>query len=140
VVCGIKDSSGDWNNTMKYLEFASRGFDVFPGAETFLLMGLRNGAKGCISATANVNPGNISKLFSTWQNTDADEQQSRLDVIRGIFARYPMIPALKAAVAHYGGDESWLTVRPPLVELAENQRSSLIGELDAAEFTMSLRG
>ena len=28
-----------------------------------------------------------------------------------------MIPALKAAIAHYGGDPAWATVRPPLVDL-----------------------
>ena len=37
-VAGIKDSSGDWNNTRAMLErFAPRGFDVFAGSETFLL-------------------------------------------------------------------------------------------------------
>ncbi len=137
IVAGAKDSSGEWNNTKAYIEnFAARGFDVFPGAETFLLQGLRSGAVGCISATANVNPGEIARLFSTWQSSDADSQQARLNEIRGIFAKYPMIPALKAAIAHYGGDASWIIVRPPLVELTKEQTTSLIGELDCAGFTM----
>lgn len=137
IVAGAKDSSGDWNNTKAYIDnFAAHGFDVFPGAETFLLQGLRSGAVGCISATANVNPGEIARLFSTWQSSDADSQQARLNEIRGIFAKYPMIPALKAAIAHYGGDASWITVRPPLVELTREQTTSLIGELDCAGFTM----
>jgi 4-hydroxy-tetrahydrodipicolinate synthase len=136
-IAGAKDSSGDWSNTKAYLDnFASNGFDVFPGAETFLLQGLRNGGVGCISATANVNPGPISRLFASWQNDDADEQQARLDVIRKIFASYPMIPALKAAIAHYGRNAAWEKVRPPLVELTSEQNASLIGELDAAGFTM----
>ena len=54
-IAGMKDSSGDWNNTKTMLDaFATSGFDVFPGSETFLLAGMRNGAAGCISATANV--------------------------------------------------------------------------------------
>ncbi len=56
VVAGIKDSSGDWNNTKAVIEaFAARGFEVYAGSETFLLQTLRAGGAGCISATANVN-------------------------------------------------------------------------------------
>jgi 4-hydroxy-tetrahydrodipicolinate synthase len=137
IIAGAKDSSGDWNNTKSYLDnFAGHGFDVFPGAETFLLQGMRNGGAGCISATANVNPAAISNLFSTWQSEDADAQQEKLDVVRSIFASYPMIPALKAAIAHYSGDASWVTVRPPLVELTNHQKTSLVSELDRVGFTM----
>ena len=59
-IAGMKDSSGDWKNTQTFLDaFAKAGFDVFAGAETFLLQNMRNGGAGCISATANVNPGPI---------------------------------------------------------------------------------
>ena len=45
-IAGTKDSSGDWNNTKATLDqFAKDGFDVFPGSETFLLAGMRNGGK-----------------------------------------------------------------------------------------------
>jgi 4-hydroxy-tetrahydrodipicolinate synthase len=136
-VAGAKDSSGDWNNTKAYLDnFAAEGFDVFPGAETFLLEGMRNGGVGCISATANVNPAAIARLYATWESADADAQQARLDVIRAIFARYPMIPALKSAISHFAKDVSWMKLRPPLVELTDEQKSSLVRELDAAGFTM----
>ena len=137
VVAGAKDSSGDWNNTQAYLvNFASQGFDVFAGSETFLLQNMRNGGAGCISATANINPGPIARLFATWKESDADQQQAKLDQIRGIVSRYPMIPALKATIAHHGGDASWATVRPPLVALTAEQRASLVKELDGAGFTM----
>lgn len=138
IVAGAKDSSGDWKNTQAYIDnFSEQGFDVFPGAETFLLQGMRHGGAGCISATANVNPGPIAQLFATWQAPDADAQQLRLNEIRGIFARYPMIPALKAAIANYSGDAAWETVRPPLVELTSEQNASLVSELDRAGFTMA---
>jgi 4-hydroxy-tetrahydrodipicolinate synthase len=137
IVAGAKDSSGDWNNTKAYLDnFAKQGFDVFPGSETFLLQGMRAGGVGCISATANVNPGAIARLFASWRGADADAQQERLNEIRGIFATYPMIPALKAGIAHYGGDPPWATVRPPLVELTQEQKASLASRLDRAGFTM----
>ena len=134
---GMKDSGGDWKNTQAFLDaFASSGFDVFPGSETFLLQGLRHGGRGCISATANVNPAAIARLYDTWKEADADVQQAKLDTIRGVFAKFPMIPALKAAVAHYGHDSAWATVRPPLVALTSDQTAALVRELDAAGFTM----
>jgi 4-hydroxy-tetrahydrodipicolinate synthase len=137
LVAGMKDSSGDWNNTKMFLDaFSKDGFDVFPGAETFLLSGMRNGAAGCISATANTNPAAIAQLYSNWGGPEADLMQQQLDRIRAIFAGYPMIPALKAAIAHYGGDSGWTVVRPPLVELTAAQTESLIADLDRAGFRM----
>src|SRR5262249_24027482 len=137
-VAGMKDSGGDWKNTQAFLDaFAKNGFGVFPGAETFLLQGMRHGGAGCISATANVNPAAIARLHDTWQAADADAQQKRLDEIRGIFAKFPMIPALKAAIAHYGHDAPWATVRPPLVELTADQARALVAELDQKNLTMA---
>ena len=79
-------ASGDWNNTKATLDaYAKDGFDVFPGSETFLLQGLRNGAKGCISATANVNPAAIHQLYAEWKSDAADELQKGLDRVRGVF-------------------------------------------------------
>jgi len=141
-VAGVKDSSGDWANTKAMLDaFAASGFDVFAGSETFLLANMRGGGKGCISATANVNPGPIARLHASWPASDADAQQTRLDEIRGTFQKFPMIPALKAAIAHYGNDPAWATVRPPLVNLAPDAAAALVVELDRRGFSMpGLRG
>jgi len=136
-VAGMKDSGGDWNNTKAFLDaFARSGFDVFAGSETFLLQNTRHGGAGCISATANVHPGPIARLYDTWRAEGADAQQARLDVIRGVFQKYPMIPALKSAIAHHGKDAGWSTVRPPLVALTPAQASSLIVDLERERFTM----
>ena len=137
-IAGMKDSSGDWTNTKTFLDaFAKSGFDIFPGSESFLLAGLRNGGAGCISATANVNPGAIAKLCNEWKNADADEQQKRLDVVRDAFGKkYLMIGALKQGIAIYANDPAWAKVRPPLVELTAEQAKSLEAELKAIGFTM----
>ena len=137
VVAGIKDSSGDWANTRAMLDrFAPQGFDVFAGSEVFLLATLRHGGRGCISATANVNPAAIDAVYRQWQGTDADAMQAGLDRVRAIFQKHPMIAALKAAVAHWSGDARWRTVRPPLVELTAAQADTLVAELEAAGFAM----
>ena len=136
-IAGIKDSSGDFNNTRAMLErFAPSGFAVFSGSENFLLATLRGGGAGCISATANVNPAPIAGLAREWQRADAELRQSKLDGVRAIFQRFPMIPALKGAVAHYGDDETWANVRPPLVALTAEQRTQCIAALGAIGFTM----
>jgi len=136
-VVGIKDSSGDWENTKAMLEqFSGEHFAVFPGSETFLLQGLRHGAVGCISATANVNPAAIAGLAADWKEEGADERQRTLDRVRSIFQGYVMIPAMKAAVAHYSKTPGWRRVRPPLVPLTDEQVGDLTGALDEIGFSM----
>lgn len=136
-IAGMKDSSGDWNNTKMMLDaFAKSGFDVFAGSESFLLANMRNGGAGCISATANVNPGPIDQLYREWQNPDADVQQEALNAVRKAVGQYVMIPALKAVVAHYANDPVWRTVRPPLVELTADQARKVIDTLDKLGFKM----
>jgi 4-hydroxy-tetrahydrodipicolinate synthase len=136
-IAGIKDSSGDFDNTRAMLErFTAQGFDVFSGSETFLLATLRGGGAGCISATANVNPAAIATLARDWRLPSADARQADLDRVRAAFQRFPMIAALKAAVAHFSGDETWATLRPPLVALTTEQRAQCTAGWQAIGFSM----
>jgi len=146
-IAGIKDSSGDWNNTKTFLDaFAKSRFDVFVGSESFLLANMRSGGVGTISATANVNPAAIYELYqkalaaaSASTNSDLDQQQAKLNVVRQVFSsrKFPsMIAALKQAIAIYADDPAWRTVRPPLVELTPEQAKTLAADLKAIGFTM----
>jgi 4-hydroxy-tetrahydrodipicolinate synthase len=134
-VVGIKDSSGDWENTRAVLECIP-GFDVFVGSESFLLANMRHGGAGCISATANVNPAAIAELCRNWQSDTADERQAALTETRQVIYAFAMVPALKAIVAHYRDDPQWAAVRPPLVALTPSQTRDLIMALDDNGFTM----
>ena len=136
-IAGMKDSSGDWNNTKVFLDaFAKQGFDVFVGSESFLLANMRAAGAGCISATANVNPAAIDKLYREWRNDDAQAQQQSLDAVRKATGQYVMIPALKAVVAHYTKDPEWATVRPPLTALPKEQAAKVVSDLQALGFDM----
>lgn len=136
-IAGMKDSSGDWNNTSAMLaEFASQGFDVFCGSEIFLLATMRGGGAGCITATGNVNPAAIVQLYKTWKKEGADERQKALDTTRAAFAQFNMIAAMKAAIAWKSGRGDWRTVRPPLVELDREQASALEASLQKVGFEM----
>ncbi|HXX42894.1 MAG TPA: dihydrodipicolinate synthase family protein [Chthoniobacterales bacterium] len=130
-IAGMKDSSGDWNNTKTFLD-AFEGFDVFVGSESFLLANMQNGGVGTISATANVNPVAIHKLYTEYKGPDAVDQQRKLNIVRDLFfKKYPMIPALKQAIAINANDPAWTKVRPPLVELTAEQAKSLAADLEA---------
>src|SRR5215470_12328392 len=89
-IAGMKDSSGDWNNTKTFLDAFAGGscqsgsdFDVFVGSESFLLANMRNGGVGTISATANVNPAAIYELYTVASGVSVDvdlqNEQSKLN-------------------------------------------------------------
>jgi 4-hydroxy-tetrahydrodipicolinate synthase len=140
-ITGVKDSSGDWKNTAAMLErFQPQGFDVFAGSENFLLANMRGGGAGCITATGNVNPSAIVQLYRTWRQDDADAQQKKLDEQRAAFAQFPMIPAMKAAIALKTGRKDWAHVRPPLVDLNVEQQQALAASLDKVGFVMPNAG
>lgn len=137
LIAGVKDSSGDWAHTQAMLrEFQPAGFDVFAGSETFLLQIMRAGGAGCITATGNVNPTAILRLYREWQNSDADAQQAALNATRSVFQKHPLIAAMKAAIAWKSDDAAWALLRAPLVELDAGQYANLQAELDAKGFTI----
>ena len=111
---------------------------------------MRNGGVGTISATANVNPAAIHKLYvacaeqSKFENRESklEDLQAMLNVVRAVFSnrKFPsMIAALKQAIAIYTDDPAWAKVRPPLVELTGEQARTLAAELKAISFEMELK-
>ena len=137
IIAGMKDSSGDLGNTRTMLDlFAREGFDVFVGSEKFLLENMRRGGVGCITATGNVNARAIDRLFREWRSPEAERLQEDVNAIRGAIEKRPVIPALKAILAHHAGDPAWLTLRPPLVELPASEREMLVTDLAARGFEM----
>jgi 4-hydroxy-tetrahydrodipicolinate synthase len=130
-VVGLKDSSGDWSNTAAILD-AYPQFEVFPGSEIFLLDGLRKGAAGCISATCNVSAAAIRNVYDNWRSADADRLQGDITALRKAIQAYPMIPALKAIIAHYRQDPSWARLRPPFTDLSAADAAKAIQTLAEA--------
>ena len=137
-IVGMKDSSGDWAYTESVIQaFAPAGFRMYAGSETFLLRTLRAGGAGCISATTNVNPGPIAALAAHWQSANADAQQAALDQVRQVFQSRPMIPAMKAAIAHFSNDPLWARVRPPLVALNAETTQDLVAAMQSIGFEIT---
>ncbi len=118
-IVGIKDSSGDWKNTRALLDID--GLVVYPGSELPLLEALALGSPGCITATANINAGNIVKVVELHVDGDhaaAEAQHETVKRLRLTLQEYSPIPAQKRLLAIATGDERWANVRPPLTAMS----------------------
>ena len=130
-VIGIKDSSGEWDNTRALLDID--GLIVYPGSELPLLEALELGAPGCISATANLNGNAIARLIDAFAAGDAAsvrELQQQVRRFRLLLEDYAPIPAQKRLLALVTGDDRWANVRPPLVPMPEAQGRDLLDVLN----------
>ena len=139
-VIGIKDSSGDWDNTRALLDID--GLIVYPGSELPLVEALDLGAPGCISATANLNGSAIAALIDAHSDANAErvrDLQQRVKRFRLLVQDYAPIPAQKRLLALLTGDERWANVRPPLVEMPEAQGQELLDTL-RREFELEFPG
>lgn len=128
VIVGLKDSSGDWSYS-EHLIKSHPGFDIFSGSESFLLQNLRTGGAGCITASGNVNARAIRDVYDNWQTDEADGLQERITAMRATIQARPMIPMLKAIVAHYRNDPGWTRLRPPFMPLDAAEAEAGISEL-----------
>ena len=128
---GIKDSSGDWENTRKLFEID--GLIVYPGSELPVLDALRHGGPGCISATANLNVRAIAKLLALQDSGDTDAAAALHEGVkrfRQIVEQYGPIPAQKRLLAMSSDDSRWANVRPPLTALPVKTGKELAGMLE----------
>ena len=119
-IVGIKDSSGDWDNTQTLLKI--EGMIVFPGSELPLIDALALGGPGCISATANLNAGNIARVIDMYEKGEVDGARALHETVkrfRLLVQDYGPIPAQKRLLAIATGDARWANVRPPLTTMSE---------------------
>jgi 4-hydroxy-tetrahydrodipicolinate synthase len=131
-IVGIKDSSGDWDNTQALLGID--GLIVYPGSELPLLDALPLGAPGCISATANLNAAAIARVVALYDQGDIDaarDLHEEVQHFRRTVEPYSPIPAQKRLLAIESGDSRWANVRPPLTAMPERAGRELAGELSS---------
>jgi len=115
-IVGIKDSSGDWENTSALLEID--GLAVFPGSELPLMEALALGARGCITATANINPGGLGTAFAQFIGGDLPAARASHAVnsaLRLIVQAGKPISDMKRLLALAQAEPRWANVRPPLL-------------------------
>ena len=129
-IIGIKDSSGVWENTEALLKI--NGLVVYPGAELPVIEAIKLGAPGCISATANLNSKDISKVIDLchagkWE--EAEKLQKKVKSVRLLFQDYAPIPAQKSLLALQTKNTMWNNLRPPFIPISENKTNELADKL-----------
>lgn len=136
-VKGMKDSSGVFENMAGAAE-QFPGFEVFSGGDDFLHPLLQRGGVGCITACCNISCHYSQKIYQAWLSGDhesAESVQQHLIRIRIAAQTYNYSAGLKTVLAHYGDDDGWLPVRPPLMRLSDDERANLIRLLQEADYT-----
>ncbi|HBK06656.1 MAG TPA: dihydrodipicolinate synthase family protein [Acetobacteraceae bacterium] len=137
-VQGIKDSSGNYENSLSYVEaFAKDGFEVYAGDDSLLKPLLEKGSAGSITAASNVNCALGAEVYANYDNATGAAAHEILAATRKAVISVPLIPALKALVARNTGDARWLNIRPPHLKLSAAQEASLFAMFDASGITLA---
>jgi 4-hydroxy-tetrahydrodipicolinate synthase len=126
-IVGLKDSSGD----MAYAREAaaiSPDFKVFPSTEAALLEARGGAFAGCISATANLNADLCQRA---WSGGDASALDTAV-TIRKLFDGRPLVPGIKALLAHIHGDAAFTRVMPPLADFSAADTAAVTAGYDQA--------
>jgi len=119
-IVGLKDSSGDMNYAREAAAILP-SFKVFPSTEAALPQARSGPFAGCISATANLNADLCARAYRSGDLAALDEAVA----IRKLFEGKPLVPGVKALLAHILGDEEWARVAPPLSVFAASDRAGV---------------
>ena len=125
-VAGLKDSSGDMDFAGQAANLSPR-FQVFPSTEAALPQARAGRLAGCISATANLN-ADLCARFYRCGDTAALAQAV---AIRQLFDGKPLVPGVKAVLAHIHEEPQWARVEPPLSPLPATDRMTVIAGYEA---------
>jgi len=104
-ILGIKDSSGDLQNTLEYIRVVPERFAVMMGRDTLIYSALMFGAHGAVPATANIAPALCAEIYNAFQRDDhaaAKAAQLRLNPIRLSLTLGTAPGGVKAALALLG--------------------------------------
>lgn len=118
MICGVKDSAGQWENTEELLK-RFPDLDILIGDERLLARGVALGAAGAISGVANFRPDLLTDILA---KKPVDPRVSEL--VEAIL-QYPVTPAVKVLVGHLDQEQSWLAARAPLAGLTPEQYQAL---------------
>lgn len=124
VFVGLKDSSGNWENTHAVIK-AFPELATYSASEALIPQNVAAGGAGCISASANINARNIVALMRALGSPEEATIAAGVTEVRKIFEGLPLIPAIKAATARRYRDPAYATVRPPFTKLAETHSAQI---------------
>jgi 4-hydroxy-tetrahydrodipicolinate synthase len=124
-IVGLKDSSGDMTYAREVASI-DPGFKVFPSTEAALPDARSGPFAGCISATANLSADLCARAY---RSGDAAALAAAV-AIRKLFDGKPLVPGVKALLAHIHGDPQWARVQPPLSGYSPAEGAAAIAGYD----------
>lgn len=86
-IIGIKDSSGNFDNSLKYIENTDSRLNVLAGSDSIILWTLMAGGTGAISGCSNVFPELMVSIYKYWKEGDiakANEAQKKIRPFRNV--------------------------------------------------------
>lgn len=104
-VIGLKDSSGDLDNTIRYIEACPPEFAVLVGHESLILSALTMGGAGTICAVANIVPEIVVSLYEAFrrgEEAEARRHQNALLPLKRLLAPGTFPASVKAAMEYVG--------------------------------------
>jgi 4-hydroxy-tetrahydrodipicolinate synthase len=82
---GIKDSSGNFDNILRYIENTDKEtFSVLSGNDSLILWTLMAGGKGGVAGVANILPEIMVSIYRYWSEGDFEKAKEAQDSIRPI--------------------------------------------------------
>ena len=139
-ILGIKDSSGDLQNTNEYMRVVPERFSVLQGRDTLIYQAMIFGAKGAVPATANIAPRLLVEIYEASVRGDhaaAKAAQLRLNPIRLGLALGTAPGGVKAALTIMG--MSIGPSRSPVAPLPPDKQQKMRAALEAAGFLARTR-
>ena len=121
---GMKDSSGDFDNTKRFLD-AFPGFAVYSGTETFAARNLEAGGWGCISATTNVTAPVVARRIAETDPERSALLDTKINDLRATISSAGNVSGTKAILASFRKDDAWRRVIPPNVEIGLEEAERL---------------
>jgi 4-hydroxy-tetrahydrodipicolinate synthase len=134
-ILGIKDSSGDLQNTNELIRAVPDRFSVLMGRDTLIYPALLFGARGAVPATGNIVPRLLVEIYESFQRGDqaaAKAAQLRLNPIRMCLTLGTAPGGVKAALALLG--MSIGPSRSPVAPLSPDKQQKMRAALEAAGF------
>ncbi len=125
-VAGIKDSSGDLQNTLEYIRVVPERFAVLQGRDTIIFPSLLFGARGAIPASANVAPAICAEIFNAFERGDqaaSKAAQLKLNPARLSLGLSTPPGGVKAALALLG--KSIGPCRSPIAPLSPEKQQKM---------------
>jgi len=86
-IIGIKDSSGNFDNTLKYIENTDPRLKVLAGSDSLIFWTLMAGGAGAISGCSNVFPELMVSIYELWSEgrmEEANEAQKKIRPFRNV--------------------------------------------------------